>query len=351
MTFKMSITPKLPPVPPLDIEAQQHTLDRQAMLAKPKGALGRLEILSVRLGGITGDVNWLPHNPVVIVCAGDHGVAEQNVSVYRRKATKQMVMNVLNGGAAVSIIAAQHNARVLVVDAGVAGILPKHDALVAGKINYGTADFSAGAAMTPGQADKAIQLGLNVATEQIAAGAGILFVGGLGIGSTAAAAAVTAAITGASAEQVTGRGTGITTEQLQHKTQVIDNALAQHLPLDEDTLPKLGGYEIATMVGVIIGAAARRVPVVLDGYPSAAAALVAARIDANAVNYCIAGHRTAEIGHALALQTLGLTPVLELSMRLGEGTGAILALPLIDAAMRTMQTMATLDEAGISLMN
>jgi nicotinate-nucleotide--dimethylbenzimidazole phosphoribosyltransferase len=348
MSLKMTISPKLPPIPSPDLDVQQAALDRQAILTKPAGALGRLEILSVRLAGMTGDIGWLPQRPAVIVCAGDHGVAEQGVSAYPRSVTKQMVLNFLHGGAAINVLARQFGASLTVVDAGVAGILPKHPNLVDGKINYGTADFTKGPAMSPGQADKAIQLGLRVVNEQIDAGADTIIVGEMGIGNTTSAAALTAVFTETDVERVTGRGTGINSDQLTSKTQLIADALDMHAPLDEDTLPKLGGYEIAALVGVMIGAAARRVPVVLDGYVTAAAALVAARMDTNIVNYLVAGHRSAELGHAVALQTLGLTPVLELSMRLGEGSGAALALPIIEASMRTLQEMATFDDAGVS---
>lgn len=348
MSFQMTIPPKLPPVPPPYQEAQQAALDLQAQLTKPSGALGRLEILSVRVAGMTGDLGWLPQRPAVIVCAGDHGIAERGVSAYPRSVTKQMVVNFLNGGAAINVLARQMGAALTIVDAGVAGILPKHPDLIDGKINYGTADFTQGMAMSPGQADKAIQLGLGVVNEQIDADADVIVVGEMGIGNTTSAAALTAALTGADVERVTGRGTGIDSEQLTRKVELIQAALGTHAPIETDTLAKVGGYEIAALVGVMVGAAARRVPVVLDGYVTAAAALVAARIDVNAVNYFIAGHRSAEVGHGVALQTLGLTPVLELSMRLGEGSGAVLALPLIEAAMRTLQEMATFDDAGVS---
>jgi nicotinate-nucleotide--dimethylbenzimidazole phosphoribosyltransferase len=348
MNFKMTIPPKLPPVPPLDNAAQQAALDRQKQLTKPSGALGRLEILSVQLAGMTGRLDWLPQSPAVIVCAGDHGIAERGVSAYPRSVTKQMVLNMLNGGAAINVLARQMGASLTVVDAGVAGILPQHPNLIAGKINYGTADFSTVSAMSPGQADQAITLGQRVADAHIDDGADILLVGELGIGNTTAAAAITAAVTGAPAERVTGTGTGINLEKLERKINLIETALQVHDPVHVDTLAKLGGYEIAAIVGVILGAAVRQVPVVLDGYVVASAALIAAHLDTNAVMYMVAGHCSAEPGHAAALQALGLKPLLELSMRLGEGTGAVLALPIIEAAMRTLQEMSTFGEAGVS---
>ncbi|MEO0561765.1 MAG: nicotinate-nucleotide--dimethylbenzimidazole phosphoribosyltransferase [Chloroflexota bacterium] len=344
----MTIPPKLPAVPPLDAAHQTAALERQGKLTKPSGALGKLEILSAQLAGMTQQTDWLPKNPVVIVCAGDHGIAEQGVSAYPRSVTKQMVMNFLNGGAAINVLARQMNVNLTVVDAGVAGILPEHEMLVAGKINYGTADFSKGAAMSLGHADQAIQLGLRVVNEHIDAGAGMVLTGEMGIGNTSSAAALIAAVTNAPVEKVTGRGTGISQDQFSHKIDLIQQALTLHTPVHVDTLAKFGGYEIAALVGVMVGAAARRVPVVLDGVITAAAALIAAKLVPNAVNYFIAGHRGVEPGHGYALQALGLTPVLELSMRLGEGTGAVLALPVIEAAMRTLQEMSTFGEAGVS---
>jgi nicotinate-nucleotide--dimethylbenzimidazole phosphoribosyltransferase len=348
MPIKMTIPPKLPPVPPLNGETQQAALKRQKQLTKPSGALGKLEIISAQVAGMTEDIQWLPKKPVLLVCAGDHGIAEQNVSAYPRTVTKQMVLNFLNGGAAVNVLTRQMNVELFVLDAGVAGILPKHDKLIAGKVNYGTADFSKGMAMSYGHTDQAIQFGLNTVNAQIDAGADIILTGEMGIGNTTAAAAIIAAVTNAAVERVTGRGTGISPEQLDHKISLIKHALATHAPVDEDTLSKFGGYEIAALVGIMVGAAARRVPVVLDGVITASAALIAARIDPNTVNYMIAAHRGVEPGHAIALQSLGVTPILELSMRLGEGTGAVLALPIVEAAMRTMQEMATFSEANIS---
>lgn len=343
MSLKMTIAPKVPPILEHHASAQRAALERQQSLRKPRGSLGKMEILSAQIAGMTGQLDWLPHQPTVIVCAGDHGIAERDVSAYPRSATKAMIQNIVSGGSAINVLARQMGVTLRVVDAGVAGIVPPHEMLVGEKINYGTADFTNGPAMTFGHTDKAIQMGLQVVNAIIDSGANIVLTGEIGIGNTSSAAALIAAMTHAPVEKVTGRGTGITTEQMTQKTALIKQALATHAPLDEDTLPKLGGYEIAALVGIMIGAAARRVPVVLDGVVTAAAAMIAAKIDPNAVNYFIAGHRSAEPGHTVALQVLGLTPVLEMSMRLGEGTGAVLALPVIEAAMRTLQEMAAND--------
>lgn len=346
MSIKMSIPPKLPPIPPLDAAAQAAVFARQKSLAKPRGALGRLEFLSAQLAAMTGSIDWQPTKPVVLVCAGDHGIAEQGVSVYPRAFTKQLVQSILKDESAVSVIARQYNAQVVVVDAGVAGILPAHPNLVSEKINYGTADFTKAMAMTPGHADKAIQLGLQLAAQAIEAGANMIAVGELGIGSTASAAALICALTDQPPERVVGRGTGVNGETLARKIALIEDALAHHQPVDEDALAKFGGYEMAVLLGVMMSAASRRVPVMLDGVITAAVALLAAKIDPQAVKYMVAGHRGTEPGQHIVLEILGLTPVLDLGLRVGEGAGALLALPIIDAAMRTLQEMGTFEQGG-----
>lgn len=338
----------LPPIPSLDAAAMSAAAARQATLTKPPGALGRLEALSIQLAGMTGRLDWLPRSPVAVVCAGDHGVVAQGVSPYPQAVTQQMVANFLSGGAAVNVLARQMGARVVVVDAGVAGELAPHPALVQGKVAPGTADFTRGPAMTPAQAEQALALGLRVAEQECAAGADIVAVGEMGIGNTSSAAAIIAARTGAPVHAVTGRGAGLDDAALLHKVALIERALEMHAPAAEGTLHKVGGFEIGAMAGVMIGAAARRVPVLVDGVISAAAALIAAQLAPAVRDYLIAGHRSAEPGHAVALRALGLEPLLTLDLRLGEGTGALLVLPLVEAAMRTLQEMATFAGAGIS---
>ena len=338
----------LPDLPPPAEDAAQQARARQATLTKPAGALGQLEALSVRLVGMTGRLDWLPARRAVVVCAGDHGVTAQGVSAYPQAVTRQMVLNFLAGGAAINVLARQMGARVLVVDAGVAGDFDDHPDLIQGKIAPGTADFSLGPAMTPQQAERAVQLGLDVAAHEIARGVDILAVGEMGIGNTTAASAIIAAVTGRSPTEVTGRGTGVGDAQLGRKVAVIERALRVNAPADRDTLAKVGGFEIGAMAGLMIGAAAARVPAVIDGLISAAAALIAAQLRPGVTRYLIAGHRSAEPGHGVALAHLGLTPLLDLGMRLGEGTGAALALPIIEAAMRTLQEMATFESAGVS---
>ncbi len=240
------------------------------------------------------------------------------------------------------------NARVTVIDAGVASELAPHPDLISRKIGHGTADFSVGPAMTPQQSEQSIQLGRDVAAQEIERGLDILAVGEMGIGNTTSASAIIAAITGKPVAIVTGRGTGIDDEHLRHKVAVIERALEVNQPVSENTLAKVGGFEIGAMAGLILGAASHRIPVIIDGLISTAAALIAAQREPAVTAFLIAGHHSVEPGHRIALEALGLTPLLDLDLRLGEGTGAVLAIPLIEAAMRTLQEMATFDDAGVS---
>jgi len=335
-------------IPAPDENMRVSAQNRQARLTKPPGALGRLETLSIQLAGITGRLDWLPQRRAIIVCAGDHGVAAQGVSAFPQEVTRQMVLNFLNGGAAVNVLARQMGARIKVIDAGVIGSLDPHPDLIQGKIAAGTADFTQAPAMSDQQAQASIQLGMKSIQAEIASGLDIVAVGEMGIANTTAASAIIAAITGAAPADVTGRGTGLNDTQLDHKTHIIETALARHAPAKQNTLAKLGGFEIGAMAGVILGAAACRVPILLDGLISTAAALVAAQLAPGVTPYLIAGHCSVERGHQVALDWLGITPILSLDMRLGEGTGALLALPIVEAAMRTLQEMATFDAAGVS---
>jgi nicotinate-nucleotide--dimethylbenzimidazole phosphoribosyltransferase len=310
--------------------------------------LGRLESLSARHAAMTGRLDWRPTNATVIVCAGDHGVAAQEVSAYPQAVTQQMVLNFLRGGAAVNVLARQLGARVVVVDAGVAAGFAEHPDLVQAKIAWGTADFSRGPAMTAAQAERALQVGLDVVARESGRGADLVAVGEMGIGNTTAASAIIAACCAAAPAAVTGRGTGVDDARLCHKIALVEQALALHAPANVDTLRKIGGFEIGAMAGIMLGAAHRRIPVLVDGLISTAAALIAAQTAPTVSDYLIAGHRSPEPGHAVALRHLGLEPLLDLQMRLGEGTGALLALPIVEAAMRTLQEMATFAEAGVS---
>lgn len=336
---------------PLDAAAQALAQARQDQLTKPQGALGRLEALSVQLAGMTGQLRPALEHRAVIVMAGDHGVARQGVSAYPSDVTAQMVLNFLGGGAAVNVLARQMGARVVVVDAGVAGPLPAHPHLVARRIADGTADFTLGPAMTAGQALAAVEMGIEVVSAEHGRGLQLLATGEMGIGNTTAAAALVSVFTRAEPELATGRGTGIDDDAWRRKVAVVRRGLELHQPDAADgmgALAALGGFEIAGLTGVILGAAARRVPVVVDGFISTAAALTAVAIAPGCRPYLIASHRSAEPGHQLALRHLGLHPLLDMDMRLGEGTGALLAFPLVEAAVRTLNEMATFADAGVS---
>jgi nicotinate-nucleotide--dimethylbenzimidazole phosphoribosyltransferase len=331
----------IPPISRLDEQAQAAAQARQANLVKPAGALGMLEDLSIRLAGMTGRLDWLPQQRLVVVCAGDHGVVAQSVSTVPSDITAFMVQQFLNGTGAISVLARQHQARLLVVDAGVAGEVDEHPNLVQGKIAPGTQDISQGPAMTAAQADQAVQLGLDIARREAERGVDLLAIGEMGIGNTTPASALIAAITGHPPAEVTGRGTGLDDARLQHKIAIIEQALAVNDPVMENPLARVGGFEIGAMAGLMLGAAAQRIPVLIDGLICTAAALVAVHMQPDVRQYLIAGHQSAEPGHMVALEHLGLQPLLRLNMRLGEGTGAVMAMAIIEAAMRTLQEMAT----------
>ena len=333
----------IPEIPPIDTHAQQAAAEHQGQLIKPVGSLGQLETLSIRLASMTGDMSWLPQKRAIVVCAGDHGVAAQGVSTVPSAITAFMVQHFLEGTAAVNALARQMHARFSVIDVGVAADLSQHPQLIQAKIAPGTDDFTSGSAMSHVQAERSIQIGLDVAQQEIDRGLDVLVVGEMGIGNTTSASAIIAALTGHAADEVTGRGTGVNDDQLRKKIQIIEKALQLHSPASTNTLEKVGGFEIGAMAGLMLGAAEQRVPVVIDGLICTAAALIAAQLNPDVTQYLIAGHRSAEPGHQIALDHLGLHPLLSLEMRLGEGTGALLAIPLIEAAMRTLQEMAQFD--------
>ncbi|HEX6871206.1 MAG TPA: nicotinate-nucleotide--dimethylbenzimidazole phosphoribosyltransferase [Micromonosporaceae bacterium] len=340
-----------------DERAMAAARDRQARLTKPAGSLGALEELSVRLAGLAGRCPPpVPVRPAVAIFAGDHGVHAQRVTPWPREVTAQMVANFLAGGAVINAFARQVGAEVLVVDVGVAADLPPADGLLARKVRAGTADLTGDAAMTRFEAVAALEIGLEVAGALVERGHDLLLTGDMGIANTTPAAALVAAFTGAAPEQVTGRGTGIDDEMLAHKAMVVAAALERHRPTwpadpakDPVTvLASVGGLEHAAIAGFILGAAASRVPVVLDGVIAGSAALVAAALQPNAVAAMVAGHRSVEPGAPVALAHLGLSPLVDLGLRLGEGTGAALAVPIVASAARVLHEVATFDAAGIS---
>lgn len=339
-------------VRPADPTALAEARDRQRRLTKPLGALGVLEELSIRLAGLAGVCPPpAPLPATVAIFAGDHGVHAQGVSPWPQEVTGQMVANFLAGGAAVNAFAATVRAEVLVVDVGVAGTLETVPGLLSRKVRAGTRDFTAEPAMTRVEAVRALEVGIEVARDLVAGGNRCLLTGDMGIANTTASAALVCAFTGADPQAATGRGTGIDDATLAHKTDVVRRGLALHAPDPTDpvaVVAAFGGLEHAALAGLVLGAAAARVPVVLDGVIAGAAALVAAALAPDVLDACVAGHRSAEPGHGLALAHLGLRPLVDLELRLGEGTGALLALPLVQAAVRALAEMATFDGAGVS---
>lgn len=338
-------------IPPLDEVSIAAARSRQDTLTKPQGSLGRLEELSIQLAGITGRERPRVPRKAVIVMAGDHGVVRNGVSAYPAEVTPQMVLNFLRGGAAINVLARQAGARVTVVDVGVAADFADAPGLIRCKVAYGTADFTCGPAMTPAQAEEAIQVGVDVVSAEIAAGLDLVATGDMGIGNTTPSAAIVAALSGRPVASVTGRGTGVDDAGLARKIAAIETALAVNRPDPQDAfdvLCKVGGLEIAGLAGVIIAAAAHRVPVVIDGFISGAAALIAAGLAPAVRPYLIASHRSVEVGHGAMFDLLGVRPLFDFDLRLGEGTGAVLAFHVVEAACRILDEMATFAEAGVS---
>ncbi len=336
---------------PLDRRSMAQARRRQAVLTKPAGSLGRLEDLSIKLAGIFRQPTPQIKRKVIIVAAADHGVMSEGVSAYTQEVTAQMVLNFLSGGAAINVLAKHVGAEVVVVDAGVAADLPSRSALHSARVGPGTRNMAHGPAMTPAEALKCIEAGMSLAKEHVARGADLLATGDMGIGNTTAASAITAAMTGASPEQVTGRGTGVTDQVLELKTAVVRRALEVNQPDPKDptdVLSKVGGFEIGFLAGVILGGAEAGRPVVLDGFISSAAALIAYGLNARARDYLIASHRSVEPGHGRQLAHLRLRPLLNLRLRLGEGTGAALAMPIIEGAAKCLRDMATFSGADVS---
>ncbi len=335
----------------LDERAMAAAAARQDRLTKPAGSLGRLEQISVQLAGIQQKSNPRINDKAIVVMAADHGVVAEGTSAYPQAVTAQMVLNFLHGGAGINVIARQIGARVVVVDMGVAEPIPTHTQLLSHKIGPGTANMAAGPAMSEEAAIRALEVGIEIAGSQIKLGLDIIGTGDMGIGNTTASSAICAVMTGKSAAEVTGRGTGIGDDQLKHKTAVIEKALKVNRPDPQQplsVLAKVGGFEIAGLAGVMLGAAAHRVPVVVDGFISGAAALIAAGLAPNIKGFLIAGHVSVEAGHKVLLKHLGLKPLVDLDMRLGEGTGAAIGIFLCETAARVLAEMATFDEAGVS---
>ena len=329
----------------------QEARRRLDQLTKPRGSMGRLEELAVQLAGITGRVRQRLPNKTVILMAGDHGVVQEGVSAFPQSVTAQMVTNFLAGGAAINVLARQVAARVVVVDMGVAAELPDHPDLIARKIGLGTKNIAQGPAMTSEEALAAIEAGIEVVGERLQHGTDLVATGDMGIGNTTSSSAIAAVLVGCTAGEVTGRGTGVDDGGLNRKVAIVERAIAVNQPDPNDpldVLAKLGGYEIAGLAGVMLKGAVERVPVVLDGFVSGAAALVATHLCPGARNYLVAAHCSAEPGHRVILRALDLAPLLDLELRLGEGTGAALAMHLVDDALAILDEMATFEEAGVA---
>ncbi len=338
-------------IKPLDSSAMAAAQSRQNSLTKPHGSLGRLEELSIQIAGIKGEATPKLEHKTIITMVADHGVAAETVSLYPQEVTRQMVLNFLKGGAAINVLAGQIGARVIVVDMGVKGGFQPLPGLLCKMIDFGTKNMTQGPAMTRQQAIDAIEAGIQVVEAELGKRLDIIGTGDMGIGNTTASSAIFAAISGRAAKKVTGRGTGIGDRQFAHKIKVIEKALSVNKPNSKDpidVLAKVGGFEIGGLTGIILAGAAYRIPVVIDGFISGAAALIATGLSPQAKDYLIAAHLSAEAGHELLLQFLGLKPLLNLNMRLGEGTGAVMGIFLAEAAVRTLSQMATFTEAGVS---
>jgi nicotinate-nucleotide--dimethylbenzimidazole phosphoribosyltransferase len=351
MTISSLVDQTIAAIGPLDAAAVAAAEARQGVLTKPPGSLGRLETLSVQLAGIFGQP--IPHvtGKAVIVVAGDHGVAAEGVSAYPAEVTPQMVFNFLAGGAAINALAGHAGAEIAVIDAGVAVDLDPQPGLTIAKVGYGAGNIAVGPAMSRENAIRCLEIGIDAAKEQIGEGADLVACGDMGIGNTTASSAITAVITGADPSVTTGRGTGLDDPGLAHKVEVIRRAIEVNNPDPKDGLDvliKVGGLEIGVLAGAMLGTAASRRPVVVDGFISGAAALIAWLISPSARDYFIAAHQSVEPGHRVGLDAMGLTPLLDMGMRLGEGTGAALAMHLIEASARCLAEMATFAEAGVS---
>ncbi|MCG6659288.1 nicotinate-nucleotide--dimethylbenzimidazole phosphoribosyltransferase [Halomonas campisalis] len=334
---------------PVDKSIVPQVVDHLNRLTKPPGSLGQLESLAVNLATVTGEPFPRVSPPGVLVFAADHGVAAEGVSAFPQSVTAQMVANFVAGGAAINVFAQGIGARLEVIDVGVAEALPA-DGVVNEKVRLGTANFTERDAMSAGEAERAIEAGIRAAERAVDAGCRCLVVGEMGIANTTTSSALLAVLTGKPVASLTGQGTGIAEERLAHKRTVIERAIAARAPAPDnplEVLAKLGGLEIAAMVGAYLGGAARRVPLLVDGFIATTAALLACRLSPAVRDYLIFGHRSREPGHAHALAALGAHPLLDLELRLGEGTGAALAFPLLEAASRMLADMATFEAAGV----
>ncbi|HHY14237.1 MAG TPA: nicotinate-nucleotide--dimethylbenzimidazole phosphoribosyltransferase [Thermoanaerobacterales bacterium] len=329
------------------IERAQMRLDS---LTKPKGSLGVLEDIVLKLAGIKGFPLHDFKDKTLVIMAGDHGVVEEGVSAYPQEVTPQMILNFINGGAAVSVFARHVGARIVCVDVGVISDMdnPK---IINKKIMRGTNNMAKGPAMTIEEANRALEVGIQMANKEVDKGADILATGEMGIGNTTPSSAILSVYSDESLERLVGKGTGLNDSGLSLKIQVIKKAIEVNNPNPEDpidVLSKVGGLEIGSIAGLILGAASRKVPIVIDGFISTAGALIASKIEPKVANYIVASHASEEPGHKIMLELIGLEPMLHTRMRLGEGTGAVLAFNIVEASVKMINEMASFDEAGVS---
>lgn len=335
---------------PVDQEMMEKAQGRLDMLTKPKDSLGRLEEFARRMAAITGELRPHISKKTIFTFAGDHGVADEGVSAFPREVTRQMVFNFISGGAGINALARHAGAEVVVVDMGVDFDFDDMPGLLNRKVVHGTRNMRKGPAMTREEAIRCLEAGIGLACDYACPGA-IFGTGEMGIANTTPSSAIIAALSGAPVEKVTGRGTGINDAVFMHKVRVIEDALAGNMPDPKDpvdVLAKVGGAEIAGIAGLIIGAAAKRVPVVVDGFISTAGALIAYELEPNTRDYMFSAHKSVERGHAAMLERIGLRPFVDLDLRLGEGTGAAIGISLIEAALRVYNEMATFGDAGVS---
>lgn len=339
-------------IKPVDESLMETTQRRLDNLTKPKGSLGKLEEFARRVVAITGKENPKFTKKVCLTMAGDHGVADEGVSAYPKAVTEQMVYNFLRGGAAINVLARHVGAKVVVVDMGVAADMKPHPDLINKKVGFGTRSFYKEPAMTREEAIRSLEAGIEVVEAINSEGKiSIISTGDMGIGNTTSSSAIATIFTGKAVSEVTGRGTGINDETFKRKIEVIQRGIELNHPDPDDpidVLAKVGGFEIGGLAGAVLAGAAERIPVVIDGFISTVAALIAVKINPNVKDYLFAAHKSVEQGHKVVLDMMGLEPILDLNMRLGEGTGAILAMNIIEAGVKILNEMASFDDAGVS---
>ncbi len=338
----------------LNTAIMKKTQFRLDHLTKPIGSLGILEELAKQITGITGKEMPQLHLKIIFTFAADHGVTEEGVSAFPKEVTAQMVYNFLQDGAAINVLAKHAGAKVVVADLGVAQDLKPHPGLIIKKINYGTKNITKGPAMSNQEALNSIKTGIEIFENQFKSGVDIIGTGEMGIGNTTASSAITAVFTKKNAEDVTGKGTGLDEKGIQKKIDIIKKALDVNMPDPAnpiDVLSKIGGFEIGGLAGIILAAANKKIPILIDGFISGAAALIAYHLCPKTKNYMIASHCSVEKGHRVILDHIGLKPILDLNLRLGEGTGAALGMTIADAAIKILTQMATFHEANVSERN